>query len=156
MNPRDTQIRVAAARFRLAIQQAKDKLGESFRYFPLGACGDASVLLGMYLTEEGFGEFEYVSGERYFEEEERHATHAWLAQGSLIVDITADQFYEIDNPVMVTRVSEWHSGFEGRPRHIAHARAYDDQIEADYKHLYAIVLDEVKRSNTKENGRLVK
>ena len=36
------------------------------------------------------------------------ATHAWIDQGGLIVDITADQFDDIDDAVIVTFDRSWY------------------------------------------------
>jgi hypothetical protein len=77
----------AATRFRLAIETTeKSLLSPGFRRFPWGACGDASVLLGKFLKDQGLGDFTLVVG---------HAAdiqHAWLEQDNVMVDITADQF----------------------------------------------------------------
>lgn len=39
------------------------KLPISFHEFPMGSCGDASLLLGKYFEEMGLGQFDYVCGE---------------------------------------------------------------------------------------------
>jgi hypothetical protein len=40
------------------------------------------------------------------------------------VDITADQFQEIEQKVVVTRESQWHRTFEAESRHIADYRIF--------------------------------
>ena len=39
---------------------------------------------------------------------EFNATHAWLEQDGLVVDITADQFADVDHAVVVGFESAWH------------------------------------------------
>lgn len=54
-------IEIAAANFRDAIEEISPSL-ESFETFPRGCCGIASLMLGTYLKELGFGEFQIVTG----------------------------------------------------------------------------------------------
>lgn len=89
------------------------------RDFPDGSCGDTALLLGTMLSEAGFGEFCYVSAVRGDMGNHTYRSHAWIEQNSLIIDITADQFPEIDGPVIVTNESPWHASFEIKQRHAA-------------------------------------
>ncbi len=78
--------------------------------FPHNACGHTCHLLGRYFVE--------VLGvnARYVGAEQGERTHAWLAVGDIIVDITADQFGQ--PPVIVSRESAWHAQWnaeEGEP-----------------------------------------
>jgi len=76
-----------ASAFRKAIESlGVEKLGLLFRAFPAGCCGNTSLMLGAYLSTEGLGEFDYVSGIR------GKQSHAWLEKEGIIVDITSDQF----------------------------------------------------------------
>jgi hypothetical protein len=101
----------------------KDR-GASLADFPHGSCSDAADLLGTYLSERQFGEFEYVSGERQCPSDPtRRHSHAWLEQGSLIIDITADQFEEANDPVLVTRDSVWHCSWTLTRRRVAGFRS---------------------------------
>jgi hypothetical protein len=75
--------------------------------FPRGACGDASILLGEYLHRQGQDVLDYVAGER----ESDLYSHAWLEKDGLIVDITADQFEGVSEPVIVTYDRTWHQQF---------------------------------------------
>lgn len=79
--------------------------------FPQGACGDASLLLGALLADCGLHGFEHVSAERGRIDEGAWTSHAWLAFGTLIVDITADQFPDAPATVIVARDSVWHARF---------------------------------------------
>jgi hypothetical protein len=71
-----------------------------------------ALLLDRYLTEQGMGDFQYISAERGHDgEESTWCTHAWLVQQGLIIDITADQFLEINESVIVTANSPWHASW---------------------------------------------
>ena len=72
-------IRDIAQRFRAAIEiseVAKRPIG--IKEFPMGACGDASRLIGTYLQENGFGEFTYICAGRSRIEDNAWITHAWI------------------------------------------------------------------------------
>jgi hypothetical protein len=112
----------------------------SFHDFPRGSCGDACPMLGNFLLENGFRCPEYVAGTA------GPFTHAWLEIGSLVIDITADQF--VDNPealvwvgvpetmrdgVIVSTDRTWHDQFTQDTRHLADIEIYS--VEAK-EHLY--------------------
>src|SRR4051812_43050826 len=112
------RVRAAATAFREAILSSpREDLPICVRDFPAGACGDASLMLGSYLKHLGLGAWEYVAGvarsarDRY--------SHAWIRQGDLIVDITAEQFPECPPGVLVTTDPGWHSQFEIDVQHDA-------------------------------------
>lgn len=73
--------------------------------FPRGACGDVSLILGQLLDDEGIKGFQYICGNKY----EPFSSHGWLQHGEWIVDITADQFDDVNDSVIVTDKSEWHA-----------------------------------------------
>lgn len=77
--------------------------------FPYGCCGDASNLLAKLLRENDI-EFEYVWGMR------GEQSHAWLECDDLIIDITADQFPDIKEKIIVTNDKSWHNNFKGQSR----------------------------------------
>lgn len=66
-----------------------------YKCFPTGCCGSVSSVLGKLLKENGFGIFEYVSGQS---EAFNINSHAWLEKEGIICDITADQFGELKLP----------------------------------------------------------
>ncbi|HEX6367580.1 MAG TPA: hypothetical protein VF006_01530 [Longimicrobium sp.] len=111
-----TSIRQHAAAFRRALEAvAPGSCASALRQFPLGSCGDVTDLLGTYLGEKGAGEFDYILGEkRRPEKRGGYLSHAWLERDGLIVDITADQFPEVSEPVIVTSASPWHRSFSTR------------------------------------------
>ena len=130
-----------ASQFRNALMKCdKHNLHITLQYFPHGACGDATYLLAKFLEEAGCGEFDYVSGIR---EHDNHS-HAWLEQNGIIVDITADQFYEQEASVLVTSDKTWHSQFEEQERHQADFERLDDRSIYFLKDSYNKVKTELK------------
>jgi hypothetical protein len=119
-----SKIEKIAEAVRAAIEQLDVKyLPITMQSFPYGACGDAALLLGTYYKEIGLGSFNYVLGMRG--EYEAVHSHAWLKQGNVLVDITADQFPEVRQKVIVTEHSAWHSTFEIEYEHEADFFNYD-------------------------------
>ncbi|MGY0373235.1 hypothetical protein [Clostridium sp. JNZ J1-5] len=97
MNLDMSYLKEISSQFRKAIiKYGIKKLPISFHEFPMGSCGDTSLLLGKYFDEFGLGQFDYVCGEI------NGKTHAWLEKDGIIVDITADQFNGISDEVIVT------------------------------------------------------
>lgn len=140
--PPDTeQIQRLASVFRTAIMQCPRSDLFSFRNFPRGSCGDTSILLGQYLYEQGQGIWTYASGERVSDD---FQSHAWLEKDGLIVDITADQFDDIDEPVIVTHDGSWHKQFElPEPQNPALISSYDERtqrlLSAIYTRIQAVL-----------------
>ena len=93
-----------------------------FEEFPRESCGWASLLLGAVLKDEGIEGFVYVCGERPGTDSNRTASHAWLARGTLVVDITADQFPDAPNAIIVANPSVWHMSFQEEHREPADFR----------------------------------
>ena len=79
----------------------------SLRHFPRGSCGDAVDMLATRLAGSPGRSLEYVFGKRVTDD--GIEIHAWLQVDGFIVDITADQFDEVDDAVIVKRSSDWHS-----------------------------------------------
>lgn len=125
----------AAKRFRnLIMMTQKNQLPVSLQDFPNGACGDSSLLLGHYLTEMGHGEFRYYLGWR------AGRSHAWLQSGSTIVDITADQFEDFDDPVFVSAQSSWHEEFVGTDQHAANLAVFGEPTGAILLSAYGAIM----------------
>ena len=138
------KIKVAASDFREAIEECKNSLGISFRNFPRGSCGDVAPLLGTYLIENNLGKFEYYLGDYGVEPEENWSSHAWLQNGNLVVDITADQFPEISERVIVSVESLWHAKLCGKAQHIADYRIYDPRTVANLGGMYRQIKEHIK------------
>lgn len=129
----DHQLHQAASTLRDAIIRSPRDDIHAFRDFPRGSCGDASILLGEYLHQTGHGDWEYVTGERLSD----FYTHAWLEQDGLILDITADQFDGVDEPVIITHAPRWHRQFSNRePRHPARIDIYDPATRKRLRGIY--------------------
>ena len=103
-------VRAAATSFRTALEQGGLRL-ISLAQFPHGSCGDTCELLGQFLFDSGLGQWIYCSGQR----DEPFQTHAWLERDGLILDITADQFGDIHEPVLLTRDHGWHAKYSRIP-----------------------------------------
>lgn len=103
-----------ARQMRAAIESIPfDSLPLQMAYFPAGACMDTSILLGAYLVDLGHPGFELISGIRGNWEDDTWTSHAWLARGDLVIDITADQFNDAPTGVIVKSPSIWHQQFHG-------------------------------------------
>lgn len=96
-------VRDTAMRFRVALEQGGVRL-DSLAGFPRGSCGDASELLGQYLSDSGLGTWSYRDGMQ----SDPFFTHAWVERNGLILDITADQFPDVSEPVLLTADRTWH------------------------------------------------
>ena len=144
-------IRADATAFRVALETCeKATMPIGFSQFPLGSCGDATVLLGTYLTDRGHGVFDYMLGLRGTD----RASHAWLQAGNLVVDITADQFPEINSPVIVTQKGEWHALWNGEAQHVADYRIYqDDYTLGTLSAAYGRVLVQIRALESDASAR---
>lgn len=65
------------------------------------------------------------------EENGNWSSHAWLQSGELIVDITADQFPDVDARVIVLERSAWHIALNGEVENVADYRIYDGYAGAN-------------------------
>lgn len=134
------QIAIAARQFRDAIKRTPaNQLTITMQNFPAGACGDVVLLLGHYLKAQRLNAFDYVLGER-----DGHS-HAWLQQGMLVVDITADQFAEVDESIIVTIESVWHSAFAAKVLHEADFTIYDAYTAANLGAAYHAIIRHMRQ-----------
>lgn len=62
----------------------------AFNSFPAGACADASILLGIILKKYNFGDYQVCYGKK------GDIAHAWLSSAGRFIDITIDQFTEVE------------------------------------------------------------
>lgn len=114
--PTRSEIRQAAIDYRRALAQMKhDAWPFGLSNFPSGWCKFASWILGRHLMAElGCAVPEYVFGDRGWPD--NYQSHGWLECSGLIVDITADQFSDMDEPVVVVERSDWHITWSQRSR----------------------------------------
>ena len=134
----------SAASFRMAIEKVKHTLGVSFVDFPRGSCGDATPLLGTYLINQGLGTFDYRLGTRGCHEDDSWFSHAWLQKDNLVVDITADQFPDITQKVIVKYDSGWHQTFDSENEHVADYRIYDQRTVSLMGQFYNKIVTELE------------
>lgn len=132
-----------AREFRSAIEQSDPEAFSFWPFFitrfPKGACGNATILLGEYLKENGCGQFQYRSGER------GDWTHAWLELKGTIIDITADQFDDQTEPVMVTKDRTWHDTFKQTDKpHPARISKYDSGYQQIARLAYEAIVKNIK------------
>ncbi|MBE7660467.1 hypothetical protein [Tenacibaculum finnmarkense] len=102
-------IKQAALEFRkLLEEEIKSIESFEFEFFPLGSCSASSMLLSSFLKKRGFGVFKLVLSKR------NEKTHAWLQNDSLYIDVTADQFEDNKEKVIVEKKenSLFHMGFQ--------------------------------------------
>jgi hypothetical protein len=107
-------------------QMDKSNLPVTFNDFPRGACGDTCEVLAEILKELGHGSFQYIAGRR-----ESGNSHAWLECNSTIIDITADQFDEISDPVYIGPSNPWYQSFEVQQEHEAGYSRLDVRSRAE-------------------------
>ncbi|ADG10178.1 hypothetical protein B7G68_08735 [Caulobacter segnis] len=137
----EAEARRLAHRFRRAIEDgAPLKRDIIFERFPYGSCGDAALLLGRFLREQGAVDVRYVLGTRKLGDS--WSSHAWLNVDGLTVDITADQFEDMEEAVIVAVASPWHERiFElDEDEQPGDYRAYDDHTVSRLNGLYARLL----------------
>ncbi len=97
-----------------ALRQAIERCPKTklpWENFPRGACGDTTLVLGQLLFDHGIAGFKYISGQKHWPDG-RFSTHAWLQNGQWVVDITADQFPEVQQAIIVSSDSPWHREWE--------------------------------------------
>jgi hypothetical protein len=102
--------------------------------FPRGACGDTSMLLGKFLLDYYKIDCDYVCGS-CLEEGKEHWTHAWLEYKGLKIDITADQFNEVSERVIVKDYHRLYDMYEpDPPKKIS--ECFPEELMEDYKMIY--------------------
>lgn len=109
------------------------------KQFPVGCCKTASLLLARYLVRElRFRPVSFVSALDHYRQP-TPVSHLWLEYSGILIDITADQFSGIDEPVIVTDDRSWHDNtfptqttfdFETEERQFNNS--YRAKFEADY------------------------
>lgn len=114
----ESNIYLLASHFRETFEQielSQEVIGEEaflrMKEFPDGTCSEVCTVVGVYFTEElGLAPLaervaQIEEGERWF------GTHQWLEYDGIIVDITADQFSMVEEPVIVSRQSTFHEHY---------------------------------------------
>ena len=68
------------------------------------------------------------------------SSHAWLEAEGGVIDITADQFSEMPQRVIVVPHSEWHAAWQGKVQHKADFRIFDPDTVARLDRAYQTIL----------------
>jgi hypothetical protein len=112
--------------------------------FPRNSCDHASALLGRYFQEQGFDVVYVNNGCRGGSSWKD--SHAWLEIGDLIVDITADQFSDQTERVIVTTDHTWHSTFYGQRRQSVNDQlSFNNLLGRSYKQAYGEIKKELSK-----------
>lgn len=107
-----TKIEAIADSCRSALEGLAKSKGSMFYDFPLGACGPAAEIVGRILKEQLGLDGTYVCGTGH-PELKSNQTHAWYEVSNCTVDITYDQFCNVDLKGWVFRSkSTWHAKFQ--------------------------------------------
>ncbi len=116
------RLKQLSKKFRDAILKCDlSELCSSLTSFPIESCADASMLLGTYLIDNGIGAFNLIKGKRG--EGNFLETHYWLERDNIIVDITANQFDDVNEEVVITGLdSSWYNSFKKEIRQEANFR----------------------------------
>lgn len=120
---------------RKAIEREKNNIelfGNVIKDFPFGCCNVASIVLGIYLSKKEIVT-NYICGIR------EDGSHGWLDYNGLIIDISADQYVEIVEPVIVTYKSHFHKTFRQYGKHPAILEYYGGETKDDFLELYEIL-----------------
>jgi hypothetical protein len=145
-NPWVQSVRQTAVLFRKHfVDMPKDLKPFWMANFPRGGCGFMTTLLGNFLSLKGLGMFTYVCRERGEECSQANdwTSHAWLEKDGLIVDVTADQFDDCKDEVIVTSDSDFHRSFvmttdSPEPLHIIGPGSRPDLV-ATYEYIIRVI-----------------
>ena len=146
----DSSLLTVAVSFRDALlacpkHEFSDFLRRRLRVFPKQCCDVASLLLAYRLRALGFQNIERCFGYLGVE------SHVWLQVDGWIVDITADQFPDVDDPVVVARIedSPWHAKIRLQGREPAYSLP---AVRGEYDRAYAAVKVRLGRKDPPKAG----
>jgi len=104
-------LRTLAFAFRQSIEKVvRSQAPELLHDFPKGCCSWASYFIGHYLKYELDLEPKRFVGALHAPSGNHHE---WIVLDDTIIDITADQFDDMSEPVVVSAESQWHSQLTG-------------------------------------------
>jgi hypothetical protein len=110
---------------------------QMFCLFPHGACLTSTIVLAQYLFRfDDKKEFLIVRGWN------QNTSHAWLEYNGYAIDVTADQFPEIDEPVYITADRKFHSQFQYERKT---AKLSEYTLTYDERVLYNFVCENVEQ-----------
>lgn len=111
----------------------------SMKEFPRACCGDASILLGTFLEERGFGLATYVCGTKEGDKDGSEVSHAWLLLEGTIIDITHSQFCNITSDITISKESAWHDVWEPEFLELTNVVKTDDMLSSTYVEIIKIL-----------------
>lgn len=127
MKPNYNQLTDSCRVVRIAAQQISDEHKiPYFPPFPHGWCGCVSRVLGAWLTNSFPGnEFFYICGNQ-------SGSHAWIEYNGIILDITADQFDDSNDAIIVklSKESKFHQLFTIENKRLCHIEDVNYQEES--------------------------
>lgn len=126
-------------------------------HFPLGCCGEASMLLSQYYIDNGIQAW-YQNGNYHTSVEGIIQSHAWIVlEKGIIVDITGDQFKNkfeygfFDTPVYVGKEKAFHKMFIKEALRPGGYRVYDEATVRRCDALYKLILESIDLWNKRSN-----
>ena len=134
-------LKEAAGAFREAIEHCKHGLAFSLmKRFPFGCCKTASLLLARFLVLElRYRPMSFISGGTGRDRQQNDSTHLWLEYFGVVIDITADQFPNMFEAVIVTDDRSWHDktfpdqeSFDFETQEKGFDKSYRAKFDADY------------------------
>jgi len=138
---------LVALEFRRAIERSNLRRHERvMSRFPVGCCKQSSQLLARFLvTELQVPLVTFVHAERGGTTGSFWQSHVWLSVDQHYIDITADQYTEIDSPVVVSVDGGWHMSWDRR-RHLTYGEMMNfDLWEARrFNRMYRAVFKEMQ------------
>lgn len=117
-----------------------------FENYPRGCCGDTCNLFARFLAEKGI-QAKYVWGVR------GEQSHAWLEYNGWVIDLTADQFPEISEKIVITKDKKWYSKFKGQRKSYNDFYQFNgynsDRLSTIYQNiLHKMIIDEPESSQS--------
>ena len=107
---------------------------DKYKNFPKGLCGVLSRSLGIWLDGNyPYDVFDYICGIRW-DPDCDYYSHAWIEYQNIIIDISADQFEDCDESIIIRKkdLSNFHSTFEidfNHTRNVKTIKIYKSDIE---------------------------
>lgn len=137
------QIRQYGLKFRKAIESlttSEFPQSSFFENFPRGCCGDTSNLFAKYLSKKGIDAL-YVWGIN-----QNDYSHAWLEYRGVIIDLTADQFPEIHDKVIVSKESDWYKQFTMQGRYKSDFEEFNQYNSQRLGQVYKNIMNRLESS----------
>jgi len=138
------ELAVVALDFRRAIERSSlRRHARVMGRFPVGCCKHASQLLARYLvTELHIPLVTFVHGERGGNGNgDPWQSHVWLRVADHTIDITADQYPEVQAPVLVSANGGWHAGWnQQRQLTYGEMMTFDFWQGLSFRRMYRTVL----------------